>query len=51
MAVNFRKAYDPIKRDGMVKLLCKYKVPPGIVDFVVRMYTEDIRGVFPYVPG
>ena len=43
VAIDFRKAFDSVKREALVDLLCEMKIPTGIVDFMVRMYTGETR--------
>ena len=40
-AIDFKKAYDSIKRDSLVKALLKYKVHPLMIDIITEIYKDD----------
>ena len=41
IAIDFKKAYDSIKRETMVQILKKIRIDSKIIDFIVRIYRED----------
>lgn len=41
IAVDFKKAYDSIRRETILEILKEYRVDINIVDFVKRIYTGD----------
>ena len=41
IAIDFKKAYDSIKRETMVQILIELKKDSKIIDFIVRIYMED----------
>ena len=40
-AVDFKKAYDSVKRETLIKVLMDYKVHPTIIEAVGEIYNED----------
>ena len=38
IAIDFKKAYDPIKRETMVQILKELRIDSKIIDFIVRIY-------------
>ena len=40
-AVDFKKAFDSIKRDTLIKVMMKYKIHPKIIDFIAAIYSGD----------
>ena len=41
IAIDFKKAYDSIKRETMVHILKELRIDSKIIDFIVRIYMED----------
>ena len=41
IAIDFKKAYDSIKRETMVQILKELRIYSKIIDFIVRIYRED----------
>ena len=41
IAIDFKKAYDSIKRETMVLILKELRIDSKIIDFIVRIYMED----------
>ena len=41
IAIDFKKAYDSIKRETMVQILKELRIDSKIIDFIVRIYRED----------
>ena len=41
IAIDFKKAYDSIKRETMVQILKELRIDCKIIDFIVRIYRED----------
>ena len=41
IAIDFKKAYNSIKRETMVQILKELRIDKKIIDFIVRIYTED----------
>ena len=41
IAIDFKKAYDSIKRETMVQILKELRIDSKIIDFIVRIYKED----------
>ena len=40
-ALDFKKAFDSVKREELVETLKKYKIDPKIIDIVAKIYTND----------
>ena len=40
-AVDFRKAYDYIKREKLIEALKEYKIEPNIIECIKEIYTRD----------
>ena len=40
IAIDFKKAYDSIKRETMVQILKEFRIDSKIIDFIVRIYRE-----------
>ena len=40
LAVDFNKGFDSVKRETLVSVLQDYKVPGGVVDYLLRSYCE-----------
>ena len=38
IAIDFKKAYDSIKRETMVQILKEIRIDSKIIDFIVRIY-------------
>ena len=38
IAIDFKKAYDSIKRETMVQILKELRIDSKIIDFIVRIY-------------
>ena len=45
IAIDFKKAYDSIKRETMVQILKELRIDSKIIDFIVRIYREDITKI------
>ena len=41
IAIDFKKAYDSIKRETMVQILKELRIDSKIIDCIVRIYMED----------
>ena len=41
IAIDFKKAYDSIKRETIVQVLKELRIDSKIIDFIVRIYRED----------
>ena len=41
VALDFRKAYDSIDRGRLLEALVRYKINPGLIDLVARVYSGD----------
>ena len=41
MALDFKKAFDNVKRKELIETLKKYKIDPKIIDIVAKIYTND----------
>ena len=41
IAIDFKKAYDSIKRETMVQILKELRIDSKIIDFIVRIYREN----------
>ena len=41
IAIDFKKAYDSIKRETVVQILKELRIDSKIIDFIVRIYRED----------
>ena len=41
IAIDFKKAYDSIKRETMVHIPLELRIDSKIIDFIVRIYRED----------
>ena len=41
VSVDFKKAFDSVRRGEIVEVLKEYRVDPQIIDFVVRIYEKD----------
>ena len=41
IAIDFKKAYDSIKRETMIQILKELRIDSKIIDFIVRIYRED----------
>ena len=41
IAIDFKKAYDSIKRETMVQIIKELRIYSKIIDFIVRIYRED----------
>ena len=41
IAIDFKKAYDSIKRETMVQILKELRIDSKIIDFIVSIYRED----------
>ena len=41
IALDFRKAYDSIDRGRLLEALVRYKINPGLIDLVARVYSGD----------
>ena len=41
IAIDFKKAYDSIKRETMVQILKELRIDSKIIDSIVRIYMED----------
>ena len=41
IAIDFKKAYDTIKRETIVQILKELRIDRKIIDFIVRIYRED----------
>ena len=40
-ALDFKKAFDSVKRKELVETLKDYKIDPRIIDIVAKIYTND----------
>ena len=40
-ALDFKKAFDSVKREELIETLKKYKIDPKIIDIVAKIYTND----------
>ena len=62
-SIDFRKAFDSIKRETLVEVLKEYKIHPLVIDSIAKIYvkvkvkvigfsTDTTHGIRPYVkPG
>ena len=41
IAIDFKKAYDSIKRETMVQILKELRIGSKIINFISRIYKED----------
>ena len=41
IAIDYRKAYDSVKREKMVEALKYYKIDSDIIDSIVEIYKQD----------
>ena len=41
ISIDYKKAYDSVNRNEIVKVLNFYKVDKNIIDFIVQIYDED----------
>ena len=41
IAIDFKKAYDSIKRETMVQILKELRIDSKIIEFIVRIYMVD----------
>ena len=41
VAVDFRKAYDSVRREKIIEILQDFKVPVSLLDLVKRIYCGD----------
>ena len=41
IAIDFKKAYDSIKRETMVQIVKELRIDSKIIDFIVRIYRDD----------
>ena len=41
IAIDFKKAYDSIKKETMVQILKELRIDSNIIDFILRIYMED----------
>ena len=41
ITIDFKKAYDSIKRKTMVQIIKELRIDSKIIDFIVRIYRED----------
>lgn len=41
ISIDFKKAFDSIKRGKMIEVLMKYKIHPKVIDAVASLYKED----------
>ena len=41
IAIDFKNAYDSIKRETMVQILKELRIDSKIIDFIKRIYKED----------
>ena len=39
--VDFKKAYDSIDRQKLIKTMAKYEINTRIIEMVIQMYAED----------
>lgn len=44
-AIDYSKAYDSIDREEMIKALIDYKLHPGIIDRVAKLYDGDFTNI------
>ena len=42
LAVDFRKAYDSIRREKIIEVLKEYRVPAKLIDLIGRIYEGDM---------
>ena len=40
-ALDFKKAFDSVKRKELIETLIKYKIDPNIINIVANIYTKD----------
>ena len=40
-ALDFKKAFDSVKRKELIETLIKYKIDPKIIEIVAKIYTND----------
>ena len=40
-AIDFKKAFNSIKRHKLIEVLIYYRVHPLIIDLIAKVYTED----------
>ena len=45
-SIDFRKAFDSIKRETIIKVMMKYKLHPKLIDFIASIYTEDRTNMY-----
>ena len=41
IAIDFRKAYDSIDRGRLLEALVRYRINPGLIDLVAKVYSGD----------
>ena len=41
IAIDFKKAYDSIKRETMVEIIKELRIDRKIINFIVKIYRED----------
>ena len=44
-AIDFKKAYDSIKRESFVEILKEYRVQEEVIDIVVSIYRDDVTKI------
>lgn len=45
IAVDFKKAYDLVKRERFLELLMKYKLPETLIGLIKRLYCGDVTQI------
>ena len=45
IAVDFKKAYDSIKRQKLIEVMKDYKMPMEMIDLLMRLYSGDMTSV------
>ena len=40
-SIDFRKAFDSVKRDKLLDVMMKFKIHPKVIDLIVSIYKED----------
>ena len=41
IAIDFKKAFDSIRRETIIQVMMKYKIHPNLIDFIAKIYTND----------
>ena len=44
-AIDFKKAYDSIKRESFVEILKEYRVEEELIDIIVSIYSDDVTKI------